>query len=84
MSPSLKIYLQTQLQSALNNTIFGFALGIVKKWITLVQQRIELYTLRTFRQPYVCTVKGGKLKTEEVLLKNIMSHEATDSDYKYL
>jgi hypothetical protein len=31
-----------------------FALGIVIKWITLMQHKTELFIVRTFCQPYLC------------------------------
>jgi hypothetical protein len=38
----------------------GFALGILIKWVTLVQHRTELFTPRTFRQLYLCLHGQGR------------------------
>jgi hypothetical protein len=38
----------------------SFALGIVIKWITLAQHKTELFTLRNFRQLYLCVYGQGR------------------------
>jgi hypothetical protein len=42
----------------------SFALGIVIKWITQVQHKTELFTLRTFHQLYLCLYGQGR-ETED-------------------
>jgi hypothetical protein len=44
-----------------------------------MQHKTELFTPKTLRQMYLCTVKGEKLKTVGVLLNNNMSYETRDS-----